>query len=269
VRAEIAEVLDGSRTWSVITGDCLKVLAELGERAVDHTISDPPYEAAAHTKQRRLTVTGTKGNAFSANGRKVAEAPLSFEPITEAQRDQVAAEVARVSKRWQIVFCQVEAANLWSRSLVEGGANVRRIGIWVKPDGMPQLTGDRPGMGYETLVFAHRPGRSRWNGGGKTAVFTHNKACAERLHETQKPIALMVELIELFTDPGDLVLDPYCGSGSTGAACLRLGRRFLGIEKSETYAATARERLDAEARGLTVGAARAGQTTLFDVLGAP
>jgi site-specific DNA-methyltransferase (adenine-specific) len=79
----------------------------------------------------------------------------------------------------------------------------------------------------------------------------------------------MLELVADFTDPGDLVLDPFCGSGTTGVACLRLGRRFIGVEKDATYAAVARERLEAEARGLTLRDARAGQTSIFDAMGEP
>ena len=74
---------------------------------------------------------------------------------------------------------------------------------------------------------------------------------------------LMLELVELFTDPGDLVLDPFAGSGTTGVACLRLGRRFIGIERDAKYAAVARERLVAESQGLSLRDARAGQQSLF------
>lgn len=156
----------------------------------------------------------------------------------------------------------------WAESLKAGGAVVRRIGVWIKPDAMPQFTGDRPGMGYESLVFAHAKGRSKWNGGGRVGVFTHckNDGPGAAPHPTTKPLALMLELVELFTDPGDLVLDPYAGSGTTGVACLRLGRRFIGIERDEKFAAVALERLEAEASGVgSLRAWRAGQLPLFAV----
>jgi DNA modification methylase len=73
----------------------------------------------------------------------------------------------------------------------------------------------------------------------------------------------MIELVELFTDPDEIILDPFAGSGTTGVACLRLGRRFIGIEKDAKYAAIARERLTAESQGLTLRDARAGQQSLF------
>lgn len=159
----------------------------------------------------------------------------------------------------------------WQNALTEAGHSARRIGVWVKPDAMPQFSGDRPGMGYESIVFTHAKGRSAWNGGGRVGVFTHNKNTpgGAHDHETQKPLPLMLELVELFTDPGDLVLDPFCGSGTTGVACLRLGRRCIGIEKDARYAQVARDRLAAESRGLTLSAARAGQTSIFDAMGKP
>lgn len=189
---------------------------------------------------------------------------LSFEPIREEQRGSAGLEFARVAARWIVVFCQVEAAMKWSGSFGDT-AKVKRIGIWVKPDAMPQFTGDRPGMGYESIVFAHRKGRSTWNGGGRVGVFTFNKngGTGPNEHETQKPLPLMLELVSLFTDPGELVLDAFAGSGTTGVACLRLGRRFIGIEKDAKYAAIARERLRAEQDGLSLRDARAGQLPMF------
>jgi len=73
----------------------------------------------------------------------------------------------------------------------------------------------------------------------------------------------MLELVEAFTDPDEIVLDPFAGSGTTGVACLRLGRRFIGIERDEKYAAAATERLAAESKGLDLRAARAGQLSLL------
>jgi site-specific DNA-methyltransferase (adenine-specific) len=244
--------------WQVIHGDCLAELGHVGE--VDHTISDPPFEAEAHTQQRRVKREG---------GVMEIEA-LSFPAITSLERSEVSKAIAKITKRWAIVFSQVEAVMEWQRELTATGElSPRRIGVWVKPDAMPQFSGDRPGMGYESIVFTHRKGRSTWNGGGRVAVFTHNKNTpgGAHHHETQKPLPLLLELVELFTDPGDLVLDPFCGSGTTGVACLRLGRRFVGIEKDAKYAAVARERLEAEARGLTLRDARAGQTSIFDAMG--
>lgn len=258
--ATIADVLAGRAAYAVVCGDCRDVLGLIPNDAVDHALSDPPYEAAAHTLGRRVNTT-----TLADGGRLVEEAALSFAPITDDLRRAVAIEMARIAKRWVAAFCQVEAAMRWSEAFAAGGAPTRRIGVWVKPDAMPQFSGDRPGMGYESIVFAHRKGRSTWNGGGRVGVFTHNKNTpgGAHVHETQKPLPLMLELVELFTDPNELVLDPFAGSGTTGVACLRLGRRVILIERDAKYAEIARERMAAEVAGLSLTAARAGQLGLF------
>lgn len=130
-------------------GDCRDILPQL--EPVDLVLTDPPYEAEAHTLQRRVR----RGNE-----------PLSFEPLSFELRHIAATEMARLANGWILVFCQIEAAMLWREQLESAGSVYRRTCIWVKPDGMPQYSGDRPGMGYETFVACHAPGRSKWNGGG-------------------------------------------------------------------------------------------------------
>lgn len=175
------------------------------------------------------------------------------------------AAFARVARRWVIAFCQVEAAMTWADAI----GNYVRTMVWVKPDGQPQYTGDRPGMGYESIVVCHRSGRKRWNGGGRVGVFVANKndrtawVDGKTAHPTTKPTELMVELVGLFTDPSETILDPFAGSGTTGVASLRLGRKFIGIERDEKYFHLACERLRAEENGSTLQAARAGQASLF------
>jgi site-specific DNA-methyltransferase (adenine-specific) len=84
----------------------------------------------------------------------------------------------------------------------------------------------------------------RQAGGGKTGVFHHVKySPGGAPHPTTKPLPLMRELVELFTEPNELVLDPFAGSGSTGVACRELGRNFLGWELDPAYAEIAERRI--------------------------
>lgn len=220
-------------------------LASLPDKSVDVFITDPPYEAEAHTMSRRIA------RSTHARLRPPVSAPLPFPPITSGERTAVAREMARLARRWVIAFCQAEGAPFWRFALEHAGLQYVRQGVWVKPDAQPQLTGDRPGMGYETIVIAHSRGRKRWNGGGRSAVWTFARATYQSgiigqnkpPHPTTKPLPLIRELVELFSEPGELVCDPYAGSGTTGVACRMLGRRFLGWESDANMAEIARRRI--------------------------
>lgn len=260
---------ESGRGWTMYLGNCLEVLPTLGP--VDHTITDPPYEPEAHTKARRALVDSTQKRGAENTGKvRRIDQPLEidFSAISEEERIAVAALIGGLTSRWTIAFCQIEGIAPWRAAFEAGGLQWVRGGVWRKPNGAPQFTGDRPGQGFECLAIAHRPGKKRWNGGGKHAFWEvpldHGAGNGERNeHATKKPDKIMLALVEDFTDVGELVLDPYAGSGSTGVACLRLGRRFIGIELQPKYFELACERLRAEENGTTVQAARGGQTSLF------
>lgn len=229
-------------------GDCREVLPQL--EPVEHVITDPPYEAEAHTQARRVKRGFEVGTARTKHEMRVEVLP--FPAITEEERHFVATEIGRLAQRWALVFCQAEAAGAWEDSLVLAGLARKRWCVWVKPDGQPQFSGDRPGVGYETIVACHAPGRSRWNGGGKVGVFTHikNDGKGQAPHPTTKPEPLMSELVTLFTDQGETILDPFGGSGTTAVAAKRLGRRCVLIEREEKYCEVAAKRLQQSALDL-------------------
>jgi DNA modification methylase len=274
VAEDIQAVLDGTRRWVVIEGDCLAVMPMLGDKSVDHVITDAPYSEHVHGKQRRmLRGSGGRVAAGQASGRGlIGPADLGFEALANEVREAAALEFERIGRRWLVAFTNAEAQHQWEADFIAAGARHVRVGAWVKIAAQPQLTGDRPGTGFEALEIAHASGqRCRWNSGGHHAVWTYQIATdrngtGDRVHTTQKPIDLMMHLVSDFTDPDEVILDPFCGSGTTGVACLRLGRRFIGIEKDARYAAIARERLAAEDRGLSLRDARAGQTSIFDLV---
>ena len=152
--------------WTLNEGDCLQGLAGLPDKSVDVVITNPPYEAEAHTPDRVVARAG---------GRLERE-PITFPPITEDQRSASARQIARLARRWILVFCQVEAAMKWRAALESGGAVYKRTCQWIKSDGKAPYSGDRPGIGYESIVACHAPGRSTWNGGGSHGVFIVNKS---------------------------------------------------------------------------------------------
>lgn len=261
---EIAEVLAGERQWCVVHGNCREVMASMPDASVDHVITDPPYSEQVHKSVRG---GGRHRLHNAATAPRVVD--LGFEHLDDATRLACAIQFARLVKRWILAFSDVESAHLWQRDLVDAGLRYRRTGAWLRIGGAPQFSGDGPAAGFEAIAMAHRPGRSRWNGGGHAAVYTHPIVAnrigqrGSRCHTAQKPLALMLELVELFADPGDIILDPFAGSGTTLVAAMRLGRRAIGIELDAAHCATARERCEAEADGSTLQARRAGQVPMF------
>lgn len=255
-----------SAPWALHHGDCLPWLRSLPDKSVDHAIMDPPYSAHVHSAQRRRVLP----DAHTRPSRKIRTADLGFVHLEPALRDAVAVECARVTRRWSLFFCDIEGVNGWIDAVQAAGLDYVRTGIWVKPNATPQFSGDRPAVGCEAIVIAHQKGAKRWNGGGARAVWTTPTELARggreivRVHPTVKPLLLMTDLTSLFTDEGDTILDPFAGSGTTGVAALRLGRRFTGAEQDATHYATACERLTAEERGQTLAQARAGQLSLLE-----
>ena len=230
------EIIGSAELW---LGDCRDILPTLGK--VDAVITDPPFEAEAHTKQRR------KLGLVTAGGREMLAAALPFAAMTEEVRATVCKQITKICSGWALYFCQAEAVSDWRDAVESAGQKYKRAMVWIKPDGMPQFTGDRPGMGYESIVAAWcGTGRSVWNGGGRHGVFVFNKNDGKgpAPHPTTKPAPLMTELAALFSQVGATVLDPFMGSGTTGVACANLGRDFIGIEIDHKYFEIACRRID-------------------------
>lgn len=233
---------------SIHLGDCLEILPTLEKSS--HVISDPPFES--HMHDRRTLIHRTDG--YTAHN------DLGFASI-EGIRDEAAKLMVANSSGWLIVFCTPEGVAPWRDAIEAAGARYKRACAWVKPDSAPQFNGQGPAHGFENFCTAWcGDGISRWNGGGKRGVFTHPVNPPSRKenggHKTEKPISLMGELVILFTDPGETICDTFMGSGSTGVAAVKYGRKFIGIEKDPKWFDVACNRI----------AAAIKQTDFFDVV---
>lgn len=206
-------------------GDCREVLPTLDP--VDHVITDPPYSDDTHD--------GARTGSAQDSGVLVNFASTSATAI----RDVLGAIKA---KRWAVLTADWQHILPLKIDPPDGWKFVRH-GVWVKPNGTPQFTGDRPAQGWEAVAILHADvkGRMRWNGGGLPATWTHLKVAG--YHPTGKPEALLKEWVQQFTDPGETILDPFGGSGTTAVAAKRLGRRCILIEREEKYCEIAAKRL--------------------------
>ena len=223
-------------------GDCLDVLSEIGR--VDHVITDPPYGEHTHSKQWIGAALTTDAKPRVSTAHK----ELGFAPLTEQLRVDLLIWVEMNCPRWLLAFSDIEGVYPWKRAIEIIPLDYIRACIWDKVDGAPQFTGDRPAAGAEAIVVAHPSGAKRWNGGGKRGVYRHavNGESGAKPHPSTKPVPLMLELVMDFTDYDDLILDPFMGSASTGVACIRTARRFIGIELDPKYFAVAVERIERE-----------------------
>jgi len=207
-------------------GDAREFLPSMSGGAVAAVLTDPPYTERTHTKARTPERDGI----------------AAFAPITEADLRSIFSDLARVSSGWVV-------ATLDYRHAVEfdvnppPGLKMQRIGVWVKTNPTPQLTGDRPAQGWESIAYMHRSdSRSRWHGGGAHGNYVAPIPPAEG-HPTAKPLPLVSQWVRWFTDPGETVLDPFAGSGTTLRAAKDCGRRAIGVELEERYAEIAARRL--------------------------
>lgn len=221
----------------MILGDCQNLLSPaqipLGGAVM---IADPPYSPRVHTAMASCAAHGAR--------KGVRQRDAGFAALTPELRSHIAALGARC--RWAVIFTDWEGLSAWIEAFGAHSAMTR----WVRPVpwirwSMPQLSGDRPPSGSECVALFGARGRMRWNGPGN---LTHFDAKCERgagKHPTAKPLDLMLQLVSYFSDPGELVLDPCAGRGTTLLAARELGRSALGFELQAEEVVLAQKRLGA------------------------
>src|SRR5262250_1798823 len=244
----------------ILIGDCVAEMAKLPAESVDLVFADPPYNLQLQGDLKRPD--DSRVDAVDDDWDKFS----SFAAYDEFTRAWLLA-CRRVMK---------PSATLWVigsyHNIFRVGAILQDLGFWIlndvvwrKTNPMPNFRGRRFTNAHETMI---------WCAKDKDARYTFNYAAmkalndelqmrsdwlipicsgGERLkdgegrksHPTQKPEALLHRVILAATKPGDVVLDPFFGTGTTGAVAKRLGRRFIGIERDEAYIAVARRRIAA------------------------
>lgn len=206
----IEPVIIGNAT--LYCGDCRTILPSLPK--ADAVITDPPYADRTH---RMAKTNKGKGHGTGL----VNFAALTDDDFTASVRQWLTA-----ASGWCVATCDYRHARL-AFDLPE----FVRLGAWVKPNPMPQISADRPGQGFETVLILHAGERKKaWNRGGGSGVWTIPVVDSAEV-STQKPIALARAFVSDFTNYGELLCDPFMGSGTTGVAAVEQGRRFVGIER--------------------------------------
>ncbi|MBC7815202.1 MAG: site-specific DNA-methyltransferase [Burkholderiales bacterium] len=239
-------------------GDCIEVLAGLPEKSIDVVFADPPYNLQLQHDLYRPNMTKVDA---------VTDAWDQF-PDLAAYDD--------FTRRWLTACRRVlkDTGTLW---VIGSYHNIHRVGsimmdldywilneiIWERANPMPNFRGSRFNNAHETLIWAQKEQGKRYTF-NYHAMKTGNDdkqmrsvwtlpicSGAERIqvngakaHSTQKPEALLARIINSSTHPGDIILDPFFGSGTTGAVAKRLRRHWIGIERDPAYITVAHERID-------------------------
>ena len=210
-------------------GDCREIIPQLED--VDAVLTDPPFSDATHSRAR--SNRGQGADPITA---------IDFTAIDFTAIDALMRMLAPKVRRWFVgTLDWRHIAQLQLCTPV--GWEFVRFGVWVKTNPMPQLTADRPANGWDGIAYLHKSdAKKRWNGGG-----THGNwigpVVTDGAHPTGKPEPFFEKLVLLHTDPGELILDPFAGSGTTGVVAKRQGRRCILIEKDEKYCEVAAGRL--------------------------
>ena len=212
-------------------GDALEVLPTL--ETIDVIITDPPFTAKTHH--------GARTNSWKQPN---SVRPLLHFDAISLQKLRLILELS-CPERWAIATVDYHHCIALEQEAPQGLRFIR-FGIWNKTCAAPQFSGDRPAQGWEAIAILHHATHQlRWNGGGTRAVWTYDKIQGTKsiIHPTQKPLPLVLALTKQFSNRQETVLDPFMGSGTTGIACIKLGRSFIGIEIDERYFQMACERI--------------------------
>jgi site-specific DNA-methyltransferase (adenine-specific) len=257
----------------IICGDCLEVMRDWPGKCVDLVLTDPPYGHNNNNGDliaRREEALG-KGESPKENYRPIANDGVEANDLFKASLTHW----YRLLHLGDCCCCccggggpdpQFGRWSLWMDEVFQ----FKQMVVWDKgPMGM----GWHYRRSYETVLVGEVPGAAcKWYGGREVENIIRPGAYGIRKiipstedHPTPKPVELALHFIRIHSEPGDIVLDPFCGHGWVCVAAKLLGRRYIGIDISPEYCGIARERLAAVETGVPVKERRAGQKGLFDV----
>lgn len=251
-----------NKKYNLILGDCLKVLNELPQNSVDMIFADPPYNLSNDgiTCSGGKMVSVNKGNWDKSKG---PENDFEFHRLWLEACKRVLKENGTlwVSGTYHSIYACGYALQILGYHLLNDIS-------WFKPNASPNLSCRVFTASHETLLWARKTKKAKHlfnykdmkeGDFPKDKIKVPNKQMRSiwsipttpktekeyGKHPTQKPLALMDRIILASSKKGDLILDPFCGSGSTGVAAIRNGRGFIGIEKEKEFLELSRARIEA------------------------
>lgn len=247
--------------YRVIHGDCLSILRRWRQDCVTAVVGDAPYSEYCHGNMRGNRGRNVKGEKL------IAERDPGFSPLTVAEVMAHSEQFCYVATQWIAIFSDDVTLPLWRKGIEDAKGHYTRTIPWVRWS-CPNFSGMCPPSGAEFVAISRprkfpgeTPRARKWFRGNRThydtkclrakgdekaSLLEWSKDPDHPGHRAQKPIALMMAVLSDCCLPGDIVLDPYAGSGTTGVAALRLGMRVVLIEKNAQDARLCKARMDRE-----------------------
>jgi modification methylase len=251
--------MHGERLDRVLVGDCVELMKKLPAGSVDMVFADPPYNLQLGGEL--LRPDNSRVDAVDDEWDKFADF-TGYDAFTRAWLGAARRLLKPEGTLWVIGSYH---------NIFRIGTALQDLGFWIlndivwrKSNPMPNFKGKRFTNAHETLIWAARDQRAKRYTFNYDSMKALNEGLqmrsdwllplctgAERLkgddgrkaHPTQKPEALVFRCLMAASNPGDVILDPFFGTGTTGAVARRLGRRFVGVERDPDYAAIARKRI--------------------------
>lgn len=214
----------------LINGDAVEELKKIDDESIDLVVIDPPYNINYQTRHRK------------DKNHKFCEVIANDDNLIIGK---VLKELYRVLKNNSAcyIFWSIKTYEELIRVIKETEFNHKNTIVWVKNN---HTAGDLKasfGQKYELIILLNK-GRAEFNGKRLTDVWEFDRVSGNKQkHQNQKPVKLLERILEKHSKKGDLILDCFMGSGSTGVACRNLNRSFIGIELDEEYFEIAEERI--------------------------
>jgi len=211
--------------YVMLRGDCVEILKTIPDNSVELIVTDPPYNEV-----NRVT-----------NGlREIDKGVADSEKI---DIDYLVSEFSRICIGSIYVWCGIEQVSQWRKAFVDNKWSTRQC-AWQKTNPSPMNAQHLWLSGMELCVYAKKP-KATFNRFYEVPLWKGASKPKESKHPTNKPVWLMEEIIDASSQIGDTVLDPFMGGGSTGVACKKLGRNFIGVEKEPKWFDMAKQRIEA------------------------
>jgi len=209
---------------SILLGDCLELMKDIPDKSIDLVLTDPPYKVISGGSKSKEA--GWHGSVLEKNDGKIFK-------YNDIKFNDYLSELFRVLKDGSHCYVMVNFINL-SELLIESknaGFEQHNLLVWEKNN---KVLNRWYMKNAEYILFLYKKPAKKINNVGTPTILRANNP-TNKLHPTEKPIDLMEVLINNSTKRGDIVLDPFGGSGTTAIACLNTNRNYILMEKEEKY----------------------------------